>query len=221
VRNDTLIPEVVFNLGPVEVTVTVIASLIVSVLLLVFALLVRRGAGSPPSAWWVIAESLVDHLDEFMQGMSGRNPRPYTPLIATLALFVGLSNLMNSIPGFRGPTADLSTTAALAVIVFVAVPFFGIRERGLLAYLRHYIEPVPFLLPFEVIGEFSRTLALAVRLFGNVISGGLIVSVIVMLVGVLVPLPFMALTLATSMVHAYIFAALAMTYISASIRAQE
>ena len=121
----------------------------------------------------------------------------------------------------HSPTADFSTTAALAVIVFLAVPFYGIRARGFRGYLRHYLEPSPLLLPFEIITEFSRTLALAVRLFGNVMSEELIIAVLLLLAGLLVPVPMMMLAVLTGVVQAYIFAVLTVVYLSAAVRAAQ
>jgi F-type H+-transporting ATPase subunit a len=134
-------------------------------------------------------------------------------------LFIGTANLLGLVPGLRAPTGDFSTTAALAIIVFLAVPFYGIRARGLRGYLRHYLEPSPLLLPFEVITEFSRTLALAVRLFGNIMSEELVIAVLLSLAGLLVPVPIMMLAVLTSVVQAYIFAVLTVVYLSAAVRA--
>jgi F-type H+-transporting ATPase subunit a len=121
----------------------------------------------------------------------------------------------------RAPTADLSTTAALAIVVFLAVPVYGIRARGLWGYLRHYLEPSPLLLPVEIITEFSRTLALAVRLFGNVMSEELIIAVLLSLAGLLTPTPIMMLAVLTGIVQAYIFSVLTMVYLSAAVRAEK
>lgn len=211
-------PDVVFRLGPVEVAGTVLYSLIVSAVLIVFAVLVRMGLKRRTSGWPVAAEFIVEHLEGIMRDMSDSDPRPYTPLIVTLALFIGTANLLGLVPGMRAPTADFSTTAALAVLVFLAVPFYGIRARGLRGYLRHYLEPSPFLLPLEIVTEFSRTLALAVRLFGNIVSEELIIAVLLTIAGFLVPVPIMMLAVLTGLVQAYIFAVLTVVYVSAAVR---
>jgi F-type H+-transporting ATPase subunit a len=177
---DGLSPEVLVRWGPVEVTSTVVYSLLVSAILVAFALLVRLGLRRKRSGWPVAAEFLVEHLEGIMRDMFGRDPRPYTPLVVTLALFIGVANLMGLVPGLRAPTADFSTTAALAMLVFLAVPFYGIRARGLWGYFHHYLEPTPVLLPLEIISELSRTLALAVRLFGNVMSEELVLAVLLL-----------------------------------------
>jgi F-type H+-transporting ATPase subunit a len=214
-----LFPDVVLRLGPIEVAGTVLYSLIVSAVLIGFAFLVRLGLKRGATGWPAVAEFLIEHLDGIMRDMSDSDPRPYTPLIVTLAMFIGTANLLGLVPGMRSPTADFSTTAALAVLVFLAVPLYGIRARGLRAYLRHYLEPSPLLLPLEIVTEFSRTLALAVRLFGNVMSEELVIAVVLMIAGFLVPVPLMMLAVLTGVVQAYIFAILTAVYVSAAVRA--
>jgi len=214
-----ILPDIVVRLGPVEVAGTVFYSLIASAILIVFAALVRLGLKRGNSRWPVAAEFIVEHLEGIIRDMSDGDPRPYTPLVVTLALFIGTANLLGLVPGMRSPTADFSTTAALAVLVFLAVPFYGIRARGLRGYLRHYLEPSPFLLPLEIVTELSRTLALAVRLFGNVMSEELVIAVVLMIAGLLVPVPLMLLAVLTGVVQAYIFAVLTVVYVSAAVRA--
>jgi F-type H+-transporting ATPase subunit a len=217
-KHDTLHPQVVLRFGAVEVTTTVVYSLIASGVLIAFALLVRFGRGRRPTGWQLSAEFLVEHLEGIMRDMFGRDPRPFTPLVVTLAMYIGTANLLGLVPGLRSPTADFSTTAALAAIVFFAVPVYGIRARGLRGYLRHYLEPSPLLLPLEIITEFSRTLALAVRLFGNVMSEELVIAVLLSLAGLLVPVPIMLLAVLTGVVQAYIFSILTVVYLSAAVR---
>ncbi len=214
-----LSPPPLFHLGPVEVTGTVAYSLIASGVVIAFALLVRLGFRRRPSGWPVAAELLVEHFEELMRDMFGCDPRPYTPLVVTLALFIAAANLLGLVPALHSPTADFSTTAALAIVVFFAVPFYGIRARGVRGYFGHYLELSPLLLPFEIITEFSRTLALAVRLFGNVMSEELVLAVLLSLAGLLVPVPIMMLAVLTSVVQAYIFAVLTVVYLSAAVRA--
>jgi F-type H+-transporting ATPase subunit a len=216
-----LFPPVLFRLGPVEVADTVAYSLIASAVLISFALLVRYGLKRRMSGWQVAVEFLINHLEGVMRDMFACDPRPYTPLVVTLALFIGMANLIGLAPGMQAPTADFSTTAALAAVVFLAVPFYGIRARGLRGYLRHYLEPTPLLLPLEIITEFSRTLALAIRLFGNVMSEELIIAVLLLIAGLLVPVPLMMLAIITGLVQAYIFAVLTVVYLSAAVRAHQ
>jgi F-type H+-transporting ATPase subunit a len=214
-----LSPPPLFHLGSIEVTATVLYSVVASGVLVALALLVRIGLGRRPSGWPVAAELVVEHFEDLMRDMFGCDPRPYTALVVTLALYIGVANLLGLVPGLHSPTADFSTTAALAIVVFFAVPFYGIRARGIRGYLGHYLEPSPLLLPFEIITELSRTLALAVRLFGNVMSEELVIAVLLSLAGVLVPVPIMMLAVLTSVVQAYIFAVLTVVYLSAAVQA--
>jgi F-type H+-transporting ATPase subunit a len=140
----------------------------------------------------------------------------YLPFLGTVFLFIAVANLGALIPGFEPPTSSLSTTAALALCVFIAVPIFGIRDQGLRGYLRTYTEPTLLMLPFNIISELSRTLALAVRLFGNMMSGGLIVAILLTITPFLFPIVMTALGLLTGMVQAYIFTILAAVYIAAA-----
>ncbi len=212
-------PEVILRIGPVEVTGTVLYSLVASAIVVGFAVLVRLGLAANRTGWPVAAEFLVDHLEGIMREMFECDPRPYTPLVVTLALYIGVANLLGLVPGMRSPTADFSTTAALAVVVFLAVPIYGIRANGVRGYFRHYLEPTPLLLPLEIVTEFSRTLALAVRLFGNMVSEELVIAVLLLIAGLLVPVPIMLLSVLTSVVQTYIFAVLTIVYLSAAVRA--
>jgi F-type H+-transporting ATPase subunit a len=214
-----LSPEVLVQLGPVQVTATVVYCLLTSAILIALALVVRAGLRRW-SGWAVAAEFVVEHLEGVMADMSGRDPRPFTPLVVTLALFIAAANLLGLAPGLHAPTADFSVTAALAFVVFLAVPFYGMRTQGARGYLRHYVDPTALMLPLEVVAELSRTLALAVRLFGNIMSEELVIAVLLMIAGLLVPVPIMMLAVLTSVVQAYIFSILTMVYLSAAVRAQ-
>lgn len=215
---EQMVPPVLFQVGPVAVTATVGYTFVTSAVVVGFALLARWGLRRGPAGWAVVAEFLVEHLEGVMRDMFGRDARPFVPLVVTLALFIGTANLLGLVPGLKSPTADFSTTAALAALVFLAVPAYGIREKGLKGYLRHYLDPSPFLLPLELVSEVSRTVALAIRLFGNVASGELIIAVLLALAGLLVPIPIMMLELLTGIVQAYIFAVLTAVYLSAAVR---
>jgi F-type H+-transporting ATPase subunit a len=219
-KNTEFLPTVLLTLGPVELTSTVVYTLIVSSILIAAASLIRLRLAQGLSGWQLAAEFLIEHLEGVMQDMFGKDPRPYTPLIVTLALFIGTANLIGLAPGMRAPTADFSTAAALAVLVFLAVPFYGIQARGLRGYFGHYLEPSPLLLPLEIVTEFSRTLALAVRLFGNIMSEELVIAVLLAIAGLLVPVPIMMLAVLTGVVQAYIFSVLTVVYLSAAVREQ-
>jgi len=186
-----------------------------------FALASRRLSTTGLSTWQVAVEMLVGWLERTVAEVVEEDPRPYLPLVAGLMLFIGVSNLLAVVPRFRPPTADLSVTVALALIVFLAVPFFGIRRRGLWPYLRGYARPNVLLVPLNLMGEVTRTVALAVRLFGNMMSGQMVGAILIALAGFLLPVPLMALGLLTGLIQAYIFAILAIVYIAAAVQAQE
>lgn len=164
------------------------------------------------SRWQNLLEILVTGLRDQIQGISGQNPDPYLPFIGTLFVFVFTANLLIIVPGYKPPTGSLSTTAALAACVFVAVPIYGIAHEGITKYLSRYIRPTPLMLPFNLIGELSRTLALAVRLYGNIMSGTVIVAILLTLMPFFFPVLIQLLGLITGAVQAYIFAVLATVY---------
>jgi F-type H+-transporting ATPase subunit a len=148
-------------------------------------------------------------------------PRGFLPFLGTLFLFIAICNLLSIIPGFEPPTGSLSTTAGLSFCVFAAVPIYGIGEIGLSRYLRNYLRPTPFMLPFNIMGELSRTLALSVRLFGNVMSSSMIGAILLIIAPLIFPILMQLLGLLTGLVQAYIFAILAAVYISAGMEAGE
>jgi len=153
--------------------------------------------------------------------VSRQDPGRYLPFVGTLFLFILVCNVLGIIPGYIAPTGSLATTAALAICVAVAVPYHGIREQGLRGYLRQYLEPTVIMLPFNIFGELSRTLSLAVRLFGNVMSGGMIAGILLIIAPLFVPVLMQALGLLTGVVQAYIFAILAMVYIGSATQAHQ
>ncbi|MCK9275432.1 MAG: F0F1 ATP synthase subunit A [Syntrophales bacterium] len=173
------------------------------------------------SRWQNLLEVIVETMRREIREISSQDPGSYLYFIGTLFLFILVSNVLAIVPGFVPPTASLSTTAGLAVCVFVAVPIYGIKSRGLGGYLKQYVEPSPFMLPFNIMGELSRTLALAVRLFGNIMSGTKIVAILLAIVPLVFPVLMHALGLLTGVIQAYIFAVLAMVYIASATRAQE
>lgn len=164
-------------------------------------------------------EVIVGGVMEQIEEVSQQDPRPYLPFIGSLFLFIITSNVLAIVPGFQPPTGSLSTTAALALCVFLAVPIFGVRKQGWRGYLRQYVQPTPIMLPFNIIGELSRTLALAVRLFGNIMSGTLIAAILLAIAPLFFPILLQALGLLTGVIQAYIFSILAMVYIASATRA--
>lgn len=162
-------------------------------------------------------EVIVFHVNLQIYEISRQRPLRYLPLIGTLFLFILLSNLLAIVPGYIPPTGSFSTTTALALCVFVAVPVYGISQIGLLRYLKQYCRPSLFMLPFNIIGEFSRTLALAVRLYGNIMSGVVIGAIFLSFVPFFFPLLMQVLGLLTGTIQAYIFSVLTMVYIASAI----
>jgi F-type H+-transporting ATPase subunit a len=178
----------------------------------------RLATGSRRSRWQNMLEIVVTAIEGQIGEIGLTNPRRYVPFVGTLFLFIGASSLSSIIPGFEPPTGSLSTTVALALCVFVAVPIFGIAARGVGGYLASYVRPTVIMLPFNIISEVSRTLALAVRLFGNMMSGAMIVGILVSITPLVFPVVMTALGLLIGMVQAYIFAILATVYIAAATR---
>ena len=170
------------------------------------------------SRWQDLLEIVVTGIEQQMKEVGLSQPQTYLGFLGTLFVFVATASLCTVIPGYEPPTASLSTTAALALCVFVAVPLFGIEEQGMGLYLKSYVEPTFIMLPFNIISELSRTLALAVRLFGNMMSGTMIIGILLTITPFLFPVVMTALGLLTGMVQAYIFTILAAVYIAAATR---
>jgi F-type H+-transporting ATPase subunit a len=168
------------------------------------------------SRWQCALEIIVTSMKQQIEEVGLRRPVKYLGFVGTLFLFIALANLFTIFPGYEPPTGSLSTTTALAICVFVAVPLYGVEERGLRGYLKSYVEPTIIMLPFNIMGEFSRTLALAVRLFGNMMSGTMILSILFIVTPFIFPTVMSALGLLTGMVQAYIFSILALVYIAAA-----
>ncbi|WP_417376895.1 F0F1 ATP synthase subunit A [Gimesia maris] len=168
-----------------------------------------------------LLEVLVSGLRNQIQEVSQQDPGPYLPFIGTLFLFIVVSNILSIVPGYHAPTSSISTTAALATCVFVAVPLYGIASQGLVDYLKQYIRPSVLMLPFNIIGELSRTLALAVRLYGNIMSGSVIGAILLGFVPLFVPILMQAFGLLTGIIQAYIFSVLAMVYIASATQVSQ
>ena len=179
----------------------------------------RLSSGMHMSRWQNLLEVLVQGMRDQIRDMSEQEPGKYLPFVGTLFVFIALSNLLIVVPGYRPPTGSLSTTTALAICVLLAVPIYGIAERGFSGYLRKYLQPSLFMLPFNVIGEISRTIALAIRLYGNVMSGTVIVAILIGVAPFFFPILIELLGLLTGLIQAYIFAVLAMVYIASATRA--
>jgi len=183
-----------------------------------WAITARLSEGETVSRWQVALEVIVSTIRDQIAEVGADAPYRYLPFIGTLFLFIATANLLSVVPGYQPPTGSLSTTVALALCVLIAVPLFSIAERGVAGYLRSYVQPTPLMLPFNLIGEASRTIALAVRLYGNVMSGTVIVGILISVAPFFFPVVMQVIGLLTGLIQAYIFAILAMVYIGSASR---
>lgn len=206
--------------GLLRLNATIVFTWAIMLVMAVGAKLITRTltTNDQRSRWQNILEIVVTGTVKQIEEVGLDDARKYLGFLGTLFLFVALASLGTVIPGYEPPTGSLSTTTALALCVFVAVPFFGIKERGLRDYLKSYIQPTFIMFPFNIISEISRTLALAIRLFGNMMSGAMIVGILLSITPFVFPIIMTVLGLLTGMVQAYIFSILAAVYIAAAIR---
>lgn len=210
-----------FEIGSLSVTNTVLTTWVIMLGLSLFVFLYRSRFTAPSGKLQTAVEAVIIAMEDAIASVAPEHARRLLPFIASLWIFLLLSNLIGLIPGAHSPTRDFSATAALAILVFVSVHWFGIRISGLKAYLRHYLSPNPLLLPFHLISEVSRTVALAVRLFGNMMSLEMTALLILMMAGFLAPIPILLLHIVEALVQAYIFGMLALVYIASGIQAQQ
>ena len=195
--------------------------LVMAILVLVsWAVTARISEGETVSRWQVMLEVIVTAIRDQIDAVGAEDPGRYLAFIGTLFLFIATANLLTIVPGYQPPTGSLSTTAALAICVLIAVPVFSVAKRGIAAYLATYVRPTPLMLPFNIISEASRTLALAIRLYGNVMSGTVIVGILVSVAPFFFPVLLQLLGLLTGLIQAYIFAILAMVYIASASRSR-
>lgn len=168
-----------------------------------------------------LLEAIVSLISAQIRDISGRAPDRFLPFTGTLFLFIFASNVLTIVPGAPAPTGSLSTTAALAICVFIAVPVFGIREQGLRGYLRHYAEPSVLMVPLTIIGDVSRTVALALRLFGNMMSSAVMAAIFISLTPLFFPAVLEVFGLVIGAIQAYIFSVLATVYVASATRAHD
>jgi F-type H+-transporting ATPase subunit a len=213
--------DVLFRIGPVEVARAVVTTWAIVLALGLSSWLGTRKMSTRPRRWQTVLEAVVGLLAAQIRDVVRRDPQPFLPLIGTLFIFIAAANLSALLPGVKPPTASLETPAALAIIVFFSVHAYGIRARGLRHHLKSYVEPNPLMLPLNILSEITRTFSLMVRLFGNVMSHELIIGIVIALAGLLVPIPFMALTILIGIIQAYIFSVLATVFVGAAVGAVE
>ena len=209
---------IMFQAWGVPINATIFYTWVVMALLTVSAILITRNLRPdvPPNRWRTMLEVIVQGIQSQIEEVAGRRERHLLYYAGTLFLFVAMSNLLLVVPGFEPPTASLSTTTALALSVLIAVPLFGITSRGLGGYLKTYLEPSFIMLPFNIISEFSRGISLAIRLYGNIMSGAVIAAILLGVAPFFFPVVMDVLGLLTGLIQAYIFAILATVYISSA-----
>ena len=214
-------PLLSFDLGPVHIGPTVLTTWLLMLLLGGCAWLgTRRLRVEAPSRIQVLLEGIVGSMEEAIGAVVPDDARRLLPFVGTLWIYIVVANLIGLVPGLSSPTADLSETTALALLVFGSVHWFGIRKNGW-SYFRHYLAPSPILLPFHLLSEISRTIALAMRLFGNMMSLELAVLLVLLVAGLLAPIPLLLLHIVEALVQAYIFGMLALIYIAGALQTQK
>lgn len=211
----------VLELGPLVITNTVVMTWLIMVVIWVVCWLVSRRLRMEPGPVQTAVEGIVSAIEAAVSAVEPKHVRRIMPFIGSLWIFLVIANLSGLIPGVHAPTRDLSATAALAFLVFLSTHWYGIRIQGLKSYLRHYLTPTPLLLPFHIISEITRTVALAVRLFGNIMSLEMAAVLILLVAGFLAPVPILMLHIVEALVQAYIFGMLALIYVAGGIQSQQ
>lgn len=211
----------VLEIGGLDITRTVVTTWAIMLALALVSWAGTRRLALRPGRAQAALEGVVSAIDDAVRGVLPEGAERVLPFIATLWIYILVANLASVIPGLRSPTDDLSQTAALAILVFIAVHAYGIHSQGLKAYLRHYLQPNPLLLPFHLLGEITRTVALTVRLFGNVMSLETAALLVLLVAGFLAPVPVLMLHIVEAVVQAYIFGMLALIYVAGAIQAQQ
>ncbi len=207
----------------VHLNATIVFTWLVMTVLVFVAWLATRNLVKKPGTnrWQTALEVVISYIREQIKEITRQEPDQFISFLGSLFLFISISNLMDIIPGFHPPTGSLSTTTALAICIFFAIPIYGISKAGFRKYLKQYLEPSILMLPFNIIGEFSRTLALAVRLFGNIMSGSLIAGILITIVPLFLPIIMQGFGLLIGQIQAYIFTILATVYIASAVQAEE
>jgi F-type H+-transporting ATPase subunit a len=215
--NSPLSSTVYFQIGPVPITQAILTTWGIMLLLVGAALVLTSRLKLRPGKRQAAIELIVDTLDTQIRETTGAEPAPYRGFIGSLFLFILTANWASLLPGVEPPTAKLETDAALALIVFASVIWFGIRGAGVRGYLRSFAAPTILMIPLNMLESVTRVFSMFVRLFGNVMSGVFVIGIVASLAGLLVPIPLMALDLLTGLVQAYIFSVLALVFIAATV----
>lgn len=212
---DSVTPQVIFALFGLPITNTVISTWVIMAIIIVFAWVIRKYKPG-------VAEILIDSVNGIISSVMPEDTKvtKFLPILGTLAIFLMIANIFSIFPLMVSPTANINTTVALSVVVFFSVHIYGILEKGLWGYIKDFASPI-FILPLEIISQFSRTLSLSVRLFGNILSTDLIVAIVFSLIPFFLPLPLAALAMLTGVLQAYIFTVLASLYIASAVEIEE
>ena len=212
---------IAFQIGPFAITSIVVTTWGIMLLLGVFCWLATRRLALDPGPLQTMLEGVVSAIEESIAAVLPERAQLVLPFIGTLWIYIVFANMTGLIPHLHSPTGNLSVTAGLALLVFLSVHWFGIRSEGLRRYLRHYLSPTPILLPFHLISEITRTVALAVRLFGNIMSLEMAALLVLLVAGLLVPVPLLMLHIVEGLVQAYIFGMLALIYVAGAMQSQQ
>jgi F-type H+-transporting ATPase subunit a len=215
-----LVAKTLFTVGPVRITEPIVVTWGLMAVLTIASLLTTRSLAISATRFQAVIELIVGAIEDQIQNTMRVTPKSYVPIIGTLFVFILAANWSSLLPGIEPPTAHIETDAALGLIVFCAIIYFGIRARGVGGYLKTFAEPSIVMIPLNVVETFTRTFSLIVRLFGNVMSGVFIIGIVLSLAGLLVPIPLMALELLIGAIQAYIFTVLAMVFIGAAVGAE-
>jgi F-type H+-transporting ATPase subunit a len=218
----SVFPQTVFEIAGIGIKDTVLHTWIVCAILIALAFWARKKYRLwEPATWQLAIETAVDYISNLIVGTTGRSLPSAVPYLTTMISFIALANLLGLVPSFRAPTRDLNTTLALSFISLASVQVYGIQKRGLLSHLKSFAEPVFVILPLNLLGMFSRTLSMALRLFGNVVAGEIVGAVMFKLVPVLVPLPFNFLSIITGVLQALVFTVLTLVYVVEAVTVED
>lgn len=220
-KTPEMFPVEIFSIGPVVIKNTVIITWFVMAFIIVASYLITRRLSIKPGVFQEIFEAIIESAEKTIKDTLPVSPWTVIPFITTLWIFIGASNLIGLIPGFMTPTSDINTTVAFAIISYSMMHVFGLKTMGLKNYLKHYTEPSWILLPIHFLAELTRTIALAIRLFGNMLSGDMIAIILLGIAGFLVPIPFSLLHIVIGVIQAYIFGILTLVFIAGGIRVEQ
>ena len=218
---EELVPHVVFSWGSFQLTSTVVYTWIIMAAVTVLLVVVGQNLRVRPTRWQNALEWLVEAIDGLIRDMIPHDSRLFLPIVGTLAVFIGTANLGGLIPGIKSPTTDINTPLALAIVVFFSVHYYGIRQKGLVGHLKHYVEPIFILLPIEIASEVARTLSLTFRLFGNILGEEIVIAVLFIILPIFIPVPMMLFSIFTSVIQAYVFSMLTVVYLAGAVQAHE